>query len=93
MHQPQVKVDLTKYLDNQKYRFDYTFDENTSNEMVYKFSAQPLVRTIFQRGFATCFAYGQVFGSGKLPSDEYVLLDRKREDAHNGWHFQREDAG
>ncbi|WKX96724.1 hypothetical protein Q1695_012846 [Nippostrongylus brasiliensis] len=64
VHQPQVKVDLTKYLDNQKFRFDYTFDENTSNEMVYKFTAQPLVKTIFEQGFATCFAYGQT-GSGK----------------------------
>ncbi|ETN78243.1 kinesin motor domain protein [Necator americanus] len=64
VHQPQVKVDLTKYLDNQKFRFDYTFDENTSNEMVYKFTAQPLVKTIFDQGFATCFAYGQT-GSGK----------------------------
>ncbi|MCP9263797.1 Kinesin-like protein KIF2A [Dirofilaria immitis] len=107
VHQPQVKVDLTKYLENQKFRFDYTFDENTSNEMVYKygasvstrtnsrgtfcaisrsklallkviipenemynpkstawFTAQPLVRTIFEQGFATCFAYGQT-GSGK----------------------------
>lgn len=36
LHQPQVKVDLTKYLDNQKFRFDYTFDENTTNEMVYR---------------------------------------------------------
>uniref|UniRef100_A0A914ZCR1 Kinesin-like protein n=1 Tax=Panagrolaimus superbus TaxID=310955 RepID=A0A914ZCR1_9BILA len=32
--------------------------------MVYKFTAQPLVKTIFQKGFATCFAYGQT-GSGK----------------------------
>ncbi|KAK6023201.1 kinesin motor domain protein [Ostertagia ostertagi] len=64
VHQPQVKVDLTKYLDNQKFRFDYTFDENTSNEMVYRFTAQPLVKTIFEQGFATCFAYGQT-GSGK----------------------------
>lgn len=64
VHQPQVKVDLTKYLDNQKFRFDYTFDENSSNEMVYKFTAQPLVKTIFEQGFATCFAYGQT-GSGK----------------------------
>ncbi|CAG9533719.1 unnamed protein product [Cercopithifilaria johnstoni] len=64
VHQPQVKVDLTKYLENQKFRFDYTFDENTNNEMVYKFTAQPLVKTIFEQGFATCFAYGQT-GSGK----------------------------
>ncbi|VDN60421.1 unnamed protein product [Dracunculus medinensis] len=64
VHQPQVKVDLTKYLDNQKFRFDYTFDDNVTNEMVYKFTAQPLVKTIFEQGFATCFAYGQT-GSGK----------------------------
>uniref|UniRef100_A0A0N5AF57 Kinesin-like protein n=1 Tax=Syphacia muris TaxID=451379 RepID=A0A0N5AF57_9BILA len=62
--QPQVKVDLTKYLEDQKFRFDYAFDENASNEMVYRFTAQPLVRTIFEKGFATCFAYGQT-GSGK----------------------------
>ena len=36
VHQPQVKVDMTKYLENQVFRFDYTFDENSSNEMVYK---------------------------------------------------------
>ncbi|KAL6726223.1 hypothetical protein Aduo_008215 [Ancylostoma duodenale] len=64
VHQPQVKVDLTKYLDNHKFRVDYTFDENTSDEIVYKFTAQPLVKTIFDQGFATCFAYGQT-GSAK----------------------------
>lgn len=29
-----------------------------------RFTAQPLVKTIFEQGFATCFAYGQT-GSGK----------------------------
>ncbi|CAB3402927.1 unnamed protein product [Caenorhabditis bovis] len=64
LHQPQVRVDLTKYLENQKFRFDYAFDENSSNDLVYKFTAQPLVKTIFEKGTATCFAYGQT-GSGK----------------------------
>lgn len=36
VHQPQVKVDLTKFLENQKFRYDYAFDESASNEMVYK---------------------------------------------------------
>jgi kinesin family protein 2/24 len=36
VHQPQVKVDLTKYLVNQKFRFDYTFEHTVTNEMVYK---------------------------------------------------------
>ena len=36
VHEPKQKVDLTKYLENQTFRFDYSFDENSTNEMVYK---------------------------------------------------------
>ncbi|XP_075252788.1 kinesin-like protein KIF2A isoform X3 [Convolutriloba macropyga] len=64
VHEPKVKVDLTKFLENQTFRFDYSFDENVDNRMVYKYTAQPLVRSIFDGGMATCFAYGQT-GSGK----------------------------
>ncbi|OPJ76764.1 kinesin-like protein KIF2C isoform B [Patagioenas fasciata monilis] len=64
MHEPKQKVDLTKYLDTQAFRFDFSFDEFSSNEMVYRFTARPLVETIFEGGKATCFAYGQT-GSGK----------------------------
>ncbi|XP_067842644.1 kinesin-like protein KIF2A isoform X4 [Heptranchias perlo] len=64
VHEPKQKVDLTKFLENQTFRFDYAFDENATNEMVYRFTARPLVETIFDRGMATCFAYGQT-GSGK----------------------------
>uniref|UniRef100_A0A8C3A6X8 Kinesin-like protein n=1 Tax=Cyclopterus lumpus TaxID=8103 RepID=A0A8C3A6X8_CYCLU len=64
VHEPKQKVDLTRYLENQTFRFDYAFDENSTNEMIYRFTAQPLVETIFERGMATCFAYGQT-GSGK----------------------------
>lgn len=34
VHEPKNKVDLTKYLENQLFRFDYAFDETCSNEMV-----------------------------------------------------------
>ncbi|XP_014915064.1 kinesin-like protein KIF2A isoform X3 [Poecilia latipinna] len=64
VHEPKQKVDLTRYLENQTFRFDYAFDDSSSNEMVYRFTARPLVETIFERGMATCFAYGQT-GSGK----------------------------
>ena len=64
VHLPKLKVDLTKYLDNQKFRFDFSFDESTSNDLCYKYSAQPLVKTILEGGNAMCFAYGQT-GSGK----------------------------
>uniref|UniRef100_A0AAV2JVD4 Kinesin-like protein n=1 Tax=Knipowitschia caucasica TaxID=637954 RepID=A0AAV2JVD4_KNICA len=64
VHEPKTKVDLTKYLENQSFQFDYSFDENATNDMVYKFTAKPLVKSIFEGGMATCFAYGQT-GSGK----------------------------
>ncbi|XP_077376685.1 kinesin-like protein KIF2A isoform X3 [Festucalex cinctus] len=64
VHEPKQKVDLTRFLENQTFRFDYAFDDTTNNEMVYRFTARPLVETIFERGMATCFAYGQT-GSGK----------------------------
>ncbi|KAL7985157.1 hypothetical protein Chor_003727 [Crotalus horridus] len=64
VHEPKLKVDLTKYLENQSFRFDFSFDEKATNEMVYWFTARPLVHTVFEGGKATCFAYGQT-GSGK----------------------------
>ncbi|XP_012786323.2 kinesin-like protein KIF2C isoform X3 [Ochotona princeps] len=64
VHEPKLKVDLTKYLENQAFCFDFAFDETVSNEVVYRFTARPLVQTIFEGGKATCFAYGQT-GSGK----------------------------
>uniref|UniRef100_A0A6Q2ZLS6 Kinesin-like protein n=1 Tax=Esox lucius TaxID=8010 RepID=A0A6Q2ZLS6_ESOLU len=64
VHEPKQKVDLTRYLENQTFRFDYAFDDSADNDMVYRFTARPLVETIFERGMATCFAYGQT-GSGK----------------------------
>lgn len=45
-------------------RFDYSFDETATNDIVYRYTAKPLVDTIFNQGMATCFAYGQT-GSGK----------------------------
>uniref|UniRef100_A0A4W5PT31 Kinesin-like protein n=1 Tax=Hucho hucho TaxID=62062 RepID=A0A4W5PT31_9TELE len=64
LHEPKQKVDLTKYLDNQVFHYDYSFDESSTNDLVYRFTAKPLVQTIFDGGMATCFAYGQT-GSGK----------------------------
>ncbi|XP_036310135.1 kinesin-like protein KIF2B [Pipistrellus kuhlii] len=64
VHEAKQKVDLTRYLENQAFRFDRAFDDQASNELVYQFAAQPLVESIFGGGMATCFAYGQT-GSGK----------------------------
>lgn len=64
VHEPKLKVDLTKFLENHMFRFDYALNEHCSNQVVYKYTAQPLLKTVFNGGFATCFAYGQT-GSGK----------------------------
>ncbi|CAN8004093.1 unnamed protein product, partial [Ixodes hexagonus] len=64
VHEPKLKVDLTKFLENSSFRFDYAFDDTANNELVYKYTARPLVDSIFDGGMATCFAYGQT-GSGK----------------------------
>jgi kinesin family protein 2/24 len=64
VHEPKLKVDLTKFLENHHFTFDYAFDENCSNDLVYKFTAKPLVQTIFEGWKSTCFAFGQT-GSGK----------------------------
>lgn len=64
IHEPKNKVDLTKFLENQSFRFDYVFNDKCDNELVYKYTAKPLIKTIFDGGMATCFAYGQT-GSGK----------------------------
>ncbi len=36
VHEPKLKVDLTKYLENQNFRFDYAFDDSVTNETVYR---------------------------------------------------------
>ncbi|KRZ00266.1 Kinesin-like protein KIF2C, partial [Trichinella zimbabwensis] len=36
LHQPQMKVDRSKFLENQIFRFDYVFDEHSSNDLVYQ---------------------------------------------------------
>lgn len=38
LHEPKQKVDLTKYLDNQVFHFDYSFDESSTNDLVYRYS-------------------------------------------------------
>ncbi|KAL5103267.1 Kinesin-like protein KIF2A [Taenia crassiceps] len=83
VHEPKTKVDLTKYLENQSFRFDYAFDENADNTLVYRYTAQPLVQSIFERGMATCFAYGQT-GSGKTHTMGGEFHGRGLQDCSNG---------
>ena len=64
IHEPKVKVDLTKYVESHRFCFDEVFDENGTNEEIYAATCKPLIPFFLNKGKATCFAYGQT-GSGK----------------------------
>uniref|UniRef100_A0A0B6ZWP8 Kinesin-like protein n=1 Tax=Arion vulgaris TaxID=1028688 RepID=A0A0B6ZWP8_9EUPU len=83
VHEPKLKVDLTKYLENQQFRFDYAFDEHATNDIVYRYTAQPLVECIFEGGMATCFAYGQT-GSGKTHTMGGDFSSKGQQDCSKG---------
>ncbi|KAI6063956.1 Kinesin-like protein KIF2C [Aix galericulata] len=91
VHEPKQKVDLTKYLETQAFRFDFAFDELASNEMVYRFTARPLVQTIFEGGKATCFAYGQT-GSGKTHTMGGDFLGRAQNASKGIYAFASQDV-
>ncbi|XP_038145261.1 kinesin-like protein KIF2C isoform X2 [Cyprinodon tularosa] len=91
VHEPKQKVDLTKYLENQVFHFDCSFDENATNEMVYKFTAKPLVESIFQGCMATCFAYGQT-GSGKTHTMGGDFTGRQQNSTKGIYAFAAQDV-
>ncbi|XXQ35308.1 Kinesin-like protein [Plasmodiophora brassicae] len=64
VHEPKVKVDLTKYIERHEFLFDDVFGDDVTNAELYAATAQPLVAAVFEGAKATCFAYGQT-GSGK----------------------------
>lgn len=64
LHEPKVKVDMSRYTHCHRYRFDTVLSEEASNLEVFNRTARGLLDTVMEGGSATCFAYGQT-GSGK----------------------------
>lgn len=66
VHEPKQKVDLTPYVENQRFQFDAVFDESDDNRTVYNSCLRPYVRQALAsgQGSLTCFTYGET-GSGK----------------------------
>lgn len=64
IHEPKTKVDLTKIIETQEFRFDDAFEAHETNEVIYGRTIKHLVSFVFDGGKASCFAYGQT-GSGK----------------------------
>ena len=63
------KFDLTKYIEEHKFTFDRTYDENSSNQLIYNEMLKPMIEAAFNKTKISCFAYGQT-GSGKT----YTML-------------------
>lgn len=64
VHEPKVKVDLTKIIETQEFIFDDSFEIHETNQQIYNRTIKNLVSFVFDYGKASCFAYGQT-GSGK----------------------------
>jgi hypothetical protein len=59
LHEPKIKLDLTKDVNTHLFRFDHVFDENSTNSSVCKVTSYPLADAFLNGGRATLFAYGQ----------------------------------
>ena len=64
IHEPGVKVDMKKVVDNDEFIFDRVFDESSTNRDIFDSVLAPLVGHVTMGGRASCFCYGQT-GSGK----------------------------
>lgn len=65
VHECKIKVDgITKYIEDQEFCFDNTYNEHETTEDVYRYSVYPTIPLLMNKGIVTCFAYGQT-GSGK----------------------------
>jgi len=64
IHEPKVRVDLTKVTETHQFYFDDAFEADESNELMYSRTIGQLIPFMFDGGKASCFAYGQT-GSGK----------------------------
>ncbi|NXO04370.1 KIF24 protein, partial [Rhinopomastus cyanomelas] len=73
LHEKKEAVDLSQYILQHVFYFDEVFGESCTNQDVYMKTAHPLIQHIFNRGNATCFAYGQT-GAGKT----YTMIGTHR---------------
>ena len=51
------KVDLTKYIEEHKFTFDRTYDDKSSNQMIYNEMLKPMIEAAFNRTKITLFCF------------------------------------
>jgi kinesin family protein 2/24 len=71
VHECNLKVDLTKVVNNTDFKFDYAFGDQDSTDAVYSNVVKPLIPLVLDKGTVTIFAYGQT-GSGKTYTMEGI---------------------
>lgn len=64
LHEPRLKLDLSNDIQTHSFSYDYVFDEETSNQVIYEAVIQPLISSFLSGGKASFFAFGQT-NSGK----------------------------
>ena len=61
----KTNLDLSKTIEPHIFKFDYVFDENSTNEKIYLEIVRPMIKCVFfKKSKISIFAYGQT-GSGK----------------------------
>lgn len=55
---------VTKTIETHRFLYDHVFDENDTNDKLYKYSLGKYIDVVYNGGILTCLAYGQT-GSGK----------------------------
>ena len=63
------KLDLTKYIEEHRFKFDRAYGDESSNKQIYEEMLKSMIESAFHKTKITCFAYGQT-GSGKT----YTML-------------------
>lgn len=59
LHEPKVRLDMSKDINTHRFSFDHVFDENASNADIYDANVNDLIKNLFKGGRVSLFAYGQ----------------------------------
>ncbi|KAJ3333415.1 hypothetical protein HDU76_008439 [Blyttiomyces sp. JEL0837] len=82
IHEPKVKVDLTKYVEQHEFTFDEVFDCNATNQDVYLRTAYPLVEYAFNGSGKTFTMLDETNGLYVLAGRDIFSMLQKEEYSH-----------
>ncbi|KAH9410569.1 kinesin [Ordospora pajunii] len=71
VNESRTRIDLTPYVEQHRFEFDYSFDSSITNIGLYRECVKSIVSHVVSGGFGTVIAYGQT-GTGKT----YTMLEK-----------------